>query len=328
MQLISRRFLAAALVAAGTVSAVPAHAQFQHATRVVQVGFENDLIAVRGPGVPDDYDYTSGLRFSMLRSTAPSWLRELVKHPGRCDADVGRHGGCVATGAGVMQQIYTPRQNSSTPVPGERPYAGWLFGSLDMTLVSPGRSRTFGVDAGVTGPMSFAERVQNGLHHLLDNTPKLGWKDQVANAPGLVVRYDEGLRGERARGRAVTAVDLHWGAATGNIVNALTVGAEVSVGLRASLPWSPAEPRIERPTRAYLFVAYQQDAVLQSVLIEGRDDAPGAARRPLVGQVEAGLGYRHRLFNASYRHVVRGREYEAQLSPHAYGSLTISANLY
>ena len=296
--------------------------------RAMQLGFENDLIAVRGAGVPPDYDYTSGIRVSVLRATAPRWVRRLTRRAGQCDVPADRASGCVAGGVGVTHQIYTPRLNSEVPVRGERPYAGWLFGSADVIMIRPGHSRLLGIDAGFTGPASFAEEMQNSLHRLLDNTPKLGWRDQLPNAPGVVLRYEEGRRVEAPLRRAVTAVDVRWSARAGSIVNALSGGVEATLGFLNARPWTPAEPRVERPRAAYVSMGYSHDVVMRNVLVEGRGTAPGAVRRTHVGQVEAGLGYRHRWFSAAYRHIVRGREYDAQIEPHPFGSLTLSVNRF
>jgi lipid A 3-O-deacylase len=292
--------------------------------RAVQVGYDNDLLSLRGKGKPPDFDYTSGARVSAFHASAPRWLRAMTGRTGRCDIEQDLQAGCVASGFGVNHRIYTPRENSLEPVPGQRPYAGWLYGSLDMSLVRDGWSRSFGVDAGVTGPLSFAERVQNRLHTMLHTRRQLGWKNQLPNAPGIVLRYDEGRRFEHAARRAISAADVHWSAAAGNMVNAVSVGSDISIGLRGTRPWSPAEPRVSHPARAYFTMGYQQDLVMHSVLIDGRGAVPGATRLPWVGQLEAGMGYRHRLFDVAYRHTVRGREYDSQPSRHAYGSVTIS----
>jgi hypothetical protein len=51
---------------------------------------------------------------------------------------------------------------------------------------------------------------------------------------------------------------------------------------------------------------------------------PGARKRTWVGEAAVGIGCRTNRFTAEYRHVVRGREYEAEPSAHAYGSITVS----
>ena len=84
------------------------------------------------------------------------------------------------------------------------------------------------------------------------------------------------------------------------------------------------QPEFEQPTRLYAVVGYRQDAVLRSDFIDGRGDSGRAERRGLVGQVEAGVGYRRRRFSVEYRHVVRGREYDAQPGAHPYGSLALA----
>jgi hypothetical protein len=237
-----------------------------------------------------------------------------------------RSNGCLLATFGVTHQIYTPRINKALPVPGERPYAGVLFGSIDLTRVFPGHTRAFGLDLGVTGPPSGAEQLQNQLHRLLDNTPRRGWEYQLPTAAIVQARYEEGLRAERRRTKSFTAIDVHWGAAAGTLLSLVSAGAEVSAGVVGALPWSPADPRLTHPPRYVVTLGYQQDAVLHNVLVEGRGAGRGGTRRPLVSQLEAGFGIRHRLFSAVYRHNIRGREYDAQLTSHPYGTITLSLN--
>lgn len=85
---------------------------------------------------------------------------------------------------------------------------------------------------------------------------------------------------------------------------------------------------MERSRAAFLSLGYSHDVVLGNLLVEGRGTGPGAVTRPHVGQFEAGPGYRHRWFTAGYRHIVRGGEYDAQLEPHPFGSLTLSVNRF
>jgi hypothetical protein len=84
--------------------------------------------------------------------------------------------------------------------------------------------------------------VQNRLHRLLDNTPKMGWRDQPPNAPRVVLRYEEGHRAERGVGGAAAALDVRWGARAGNIVDALSGGVEASVGAWGARPWDARRP--------------------------------------------------------------------------------------
>jgi hypothetical protein len=296
--------------------------------RAVRVVVDNDLFAVRGGGVPPDYDYTHGTRATVAWRAAPRWLRRRGGVSGTapgCHTAAARAMGCRAASLTVGQEIYTPRQDAPAPVPGERPYAGWLHATGAAVAVRAGRTRTLAVTAGVTGPPSLARPVQDGVHRLMRNQPQLGWAHQLRAGAGVEVAYAEVRRGERrVGGSGIAAVRGQWGATLGTVRAGLGVGGDGTLGLRGPRPWSPAEPEVERPPRAYLLGGVRQDWVLRDAFVEGRGARAGAVRRPLVPQGEVGGGYRWRALAVEYRHVVRGRAYRAQPAAHAVGSVRVT----
>ena len=305
-----------------------ATAQSAGAKRAVGLTLDNDLLAVRGAGTPPDYDYTQGVRVVLAWAGATSLVRQVLGRAPSCRSVEEHRAGCVSAAVGVGQEIYTPRRDASEPVPGERPYAGWLYASATARRAEPGRVRALGVEFGVSGPPSLAEPVQNGVHRLLRNKAQLGWAHQLPTALGVTVRYGEGRRTERAVGRSAAAAALRWSAAAGTVVTSFSAGADATLGLRGDLPWSPSEPEVPRPTRLYARAGVRQDAVLRNVFVEGRAGSGRADRRLFVGQAEAAIGYRRRRLGLEYRHVVRGREYAAQPSPHAYGSIALTIHSF
>ncbi len=156
--------------------------------------------------------------------------------------------------------------------------------------------------------------------------PRAGWNHQLANASGVVLRYVEGVQAGFAGRGSSAAVDVHWSATGGNVVNALTGGADVVLGTGGFVPWTSREPRVERPTRLYLLVGVQRDLVLRNVFIEGRAETPGALLHRSVGQLQVGGGVRFGAFAMEYRHIAREREYDSQPAANAYGSLVFSVN--
>lgn len=307
-----------------------AAAQTAAAARSLRLAVDNDLIAVRGAGPPPDHDYTHGTRLTVAWAGAPGWVRRLVGGRSGCRDAAARRRGCVATAVAVGQEIYTPRRDAPRPVPGERPYAGWLYAAASVRAVAPGRVRSAGLALGVTGRPSLAEQVQGGLHRLLHNQPQLGWAHQLRAEPGLVARYDESRGFERALGSESKAnLALYWGAAAGNVLTAFHVGAAGRIGLRGDLPWSPDEPEAERPLRFYGLAGYRQDFVVRNLFVDGSTfgERAGAERRAVVGQFELGVGLRRRGYAVEYRYISRGREYRAQPEAHAYGSLSVTARL-
>ncbi|HEY2855439.1 MAG TPA: lipid A-modifier LpxR family protein, partial [Gemmatimonadaceae bacterium] len=148
----------------GVALAFASRASAQQAAPVFQLQVDNDLFAVRGGGAPPDYDYTHGTHLSF------SW-----------------NGGALA----LAQEIYTPRHNAPSPLPGDRPYAAWLFGEYGYhTLHGPWFGR-FAMRGGVTGPPALGEQVQNGIHRLLGNHLELGWAHQLPTRATIDARADE-----------------------------------------------------------------------------------------------------------------------------------------
>ena len=299
-------------------------AQAPSAAHSIVVTIDNDLIAIRGAGVPPDYDYTHGATVAISWAGAPESLRRALGRRHNCPGAEARHRGCIATALAVGQRIYTPRHDAAEPVAGERPYAGWLYAAAMVRVVARDYVRSLGAEVGVTGPPSLAEPVQNGVHRLLHNEAQRGWTHQLSAAPGFAVRYDEVRRSEWEVGRmGLAAIALRWGATAGTVVTGFAGGAEGTLGLRGDLPWSPSEPEVARPTRLSVLVAFRQDAILHNVFVEGRGASGRAEPRPFVGQAELGVRYRRRTVAFEYRHVVRGREYRAQPAAHRYGSVTV-----
>lgn len=312
---------------------MPAQRRAREIARAVTFEVENDVLSVRGAGPPPDYDYTSGFRLIGTRAVAPRSVQHLA--PVRLLA-TALGGGPLGLRYTLTHRIYTPRSNADTLIAGERPYAGVLFGSVELLRIRPsavgardGHSRALGLDVGVVGPLSFAQDVQNGLHRVLDNTPRVGWGNQLANAPLVTLRYEEGLRVERAAGdRGRLALDLRAGAELGTLSRMASASADVVYGFGRAAPWSPQEARVTAPTRYFVLAGYAQELVGRNALVEGHRGIPGATRYGHVGQFSAGLGIRGRGLAASYRHNLRGREYRAQPSAHPYGSLVLTWTRY
>jgi hypothetical protein len=303
-------------------------AQAPAADRSLRLAVENDLIAMRGAGPPPDYDYTHGTRITDARPGAPAWLRRRTGRRPECRAAAAtRERGCVASAVEIGQEIYTPRRDGTTPVAGERPYAGWLYAAGTAYLISPGRVRSIRAAVGVTGRPAFAAEVQAAIHRLLRNDPQLGWSHQLAFEPTVVLQYDEQWVREHALGGGgLGRVALSGGAAAGNVRAALWLGVDGTLGLPGRLPWVPIEPAVQRPMRFYVVGGYRRELVLHDLFLDGNTfrASPRADRRASVGQYQLGVGMRRRALALEYRHVARGREYSAQPGPHAYGSVLLT----
>lgn len=344
------------MVGVGATIAVAAPMTAQTPAGTIRFELDNDLFAIRGTGKPADYDYTAGTQVDLEFERAPSWMRRLACPTSRSRCDTfpdsspnGSHSSAhdrVTAAFGLGQDIYTPRHDTLSPVPGERPYAGWLFASATARRISGihsgERVRTLSATLGVIGPPSLAADVQNGIHRLLNNHPQLGWAHQLLTEPGVLLEYDDAHVSDhhptdlltRILGTDATArTSWHVSAAAGNVLTGLNAGATGWIGLKElrgqrsdySLDVAPER---DPPMRVYLVGGIRGDAVLHSIFIDGNTFVPSvrATRVPLVWQSELGVGVRTRRLSAEYRFITRGVEYAAEPGPHSYGAISVAVH--
>ena len=113
----------------------------QELARAVRVTADNDYFAFWMP--PDrrpDNDYTQGARITWENGHGPAFARKLL-----CTA---RRACGFAYELG--QEIYTPEFDSVERLPGERPYAGWLYLQASAVSATEHSRRIFTTTLGVT----------------------------------------------------------------------------------------------------------------------------------------------------------------------------------
>lgn len=296
--------LAAALLLLAIAPAGEARAQ-------VRLTVDNDLFGPRGvDDAPPDYEYTHGTRIEVFSDRARGWAAPLgLRTPSCGEAAAGAR--CLRTRYEAGQRIYTPRNDAAEPLPGERPYAGWLYAAAAAEEAGPRGTRSVGLEVGVTGPPSLAERVQTELHRLAGYRPQLGWRNQLRFEPAFALRYAERrVAASVADGRFSAALAPEWDAALGTLRTAAAAGVRGSAGVGG----------------AYLEGALRQEWVARDLFLDGNtfQGGPRVTKRPFVAQAELGLGIRVRRVEARYRAIWRGREYRTQTEPHRYGSLTFT----
>lgn len=265
----------------------------------VRLEIENDLFAPRAPSAkPADYEYTAGTRVSWTSANVRWWANRLGDSTDAARRTVWEAG----------QEIYTPRHDAPEPLPGERPYAGWLYGSVRAMETGPRRTRALTLQLGVTGAPSLAEPVQTTLHRLAGYRAPLGWKHQLPFEPGIILRYGESWRLTQG------AIDSgpEWEAELGNVLTGARAGVHARIGGR----------------RVYVLAAAREEWVARNLFLDGSTfrDGPRVRKRPFVAQAEAGAGARIGRVGIEYRAVFRGREYRTQEAAHGWGSIAITVH--
>ena len=76
--------------------------------------------------------------------------------------------GEVRHGYAFGQSMFVPSDITiADPPPGERPYAGWLYGTVGLGVESGKQLDQFGITLGVVGPASLAEQSQKFVHNVV-----------------------------------------------------------------------------------------------------------------------------------------------------------------
>lgn len=295
-------------------------------TRVIRAFLDNDLFALRRQGAATDYDYTNGVGATAYWADAPGWLRRRLRDRPGCALASARAGGCVRGSLGLRQLIYTPASNSAVDIPGQRLHAGFLGVSAGAALVSPGRARELQVEIGTTGAPALAAQVQGAIHEVTGTQRELGWHNQIEARPMIAARYNELWQFDARPLGAHVRSRVDVGAQLGTMRAALETGAEVRVSIDRRPFWTPYDGGSTLPLGPYVLSGVRQEFVGRDVFLDGVSGGrPSTAeRRSAVWQTMVGVGWRFAGGATEYRHVRRGREYEGQLGPHAYGALVFT----
>jgi lipid A 3-O-deacylase len=265
----------------------------------VALRFDNDVLALRGTGAPPDFDFTHGLHVGADLVGFPWPLHRWLATEAR---DLRSH-------IGIGQRIYTPRQDGCEPVPGERPYAGWLFLDAGVIVSGSGLEHLLRLELGVTGPAALGEPVQNGFHRLVGSTLQEGWEHQLWGEVAGLVGY--GVAGAHRWGGA--RLRPHGEIALGTLWSGAASGVDVRFG---SAPGARG---------LYGGAGVRQEWVARNLFLDGNSFGPSvkAEKRNWVSEAAAGLGYGFEPWDVEYRFVLRSPEYAAQPKAHGYGSVIL-----
>lgn len=284
---------------------------------------ENDAVS------DDDRHYSSGLRLSWTDTpvSAGHWVYGLPFVPPDATARF-----TYALG----QNIYTPDDlRRVIPDPADRPYAGWLYLKLGLTVEAGQTMDQWLVAVGIVGPSALGEELQNAIHP----RDALGWDSQLRDELTIQFAYQRHWRAlaEMDIGGLSLDVTPHLGAALGTPFIYANAGGLVRLG--DNMPVDAGPPGIEpvlggssvvQPVDGfgwYVFGGVDARLVGRNLFLDGntfRDDSPSVEARPFVVDAKLGFVVQYEDVRLSYTHIWRSKEFETQLDTDAFGGVNLA----
>ena len=291
---------------------------------------ENDRVA------GTDRHYTNGLQLSYVgaANVAPEVLLAVARA-----IPMLRPKGDIRVGYKLGQSMFTPEQTGTRePVEDDRPYAGWLYGSLALMNDSGDSLQTLALDLGLVGPYAFGEDTQNTWHEFIRVDRSNGWDNELETEPGVIVSYEHKLRRAIEFTPGGVSVDImpYVGAAAGNVLTYGAAGATVRLGENLTRDYGPPRIRPALPGSAYftssdglawyLFAGLEGRAVLRNIFLDGNSvsDSQSVEKEPFVGDFQAGAAIVLDRVRLAYSHVFRTKEFEEQGQADRFGSVSLS----
>ncbi len=302
--------------------------------------YENDRI-----GSGEDSFYTSGVRMTYFNTNVdlPEVFEDVAYEiPGFGINDT------TATYFTLGQNLYVPSNiNSAEPLEGDRPYAGWLYGSVGLTTLTSNHIDDVELTLGVVGPEALGEQTQKFIHtHVTGSPTPRGWKNQLDTEPGVILswqrRWPSGFNGEwevdfgdQWRLRAEPNVNV----SVGNVYSYGGTGLMFTFGpYQSTLQDTP--PRVKPAMSGtgyfdvpdqdwswYTFAGVDGRAVARNIFLDGNsfDDGPDVDKKFLVGDAVAGVAFTLNNYRLSYTANYRTKEFDGQPDDTFFGSLTLTS---
>jgi hypothetical protein len=307
--------------------------------------FENDLFG------ETDAQYTNGLQLAWLSGDlaryaeagrVPGWLLGVVSRMPFVNAE----GRLRNVGFALGQQMYTPEDVAQRELlPGDRPYAGWLYGGVSFMSRSEVAMDVVEFQAGMVGPAALAEQAQDLVHEIRGLPTAKGWDHQLENEPGfnLILEHRDRRWRQTLHDRWAFDVITGAGGVVGNVASYLQTGGIFRLGWNLPFdfgtspirpggdPNAPAargDPRLDHMTRFgfHVFAGLGGRLVLRDIFLDGNTfaDSHSVDKELLVGDFVLGATVLAGPAKLSYTQNFRSREFEGQPDSHNFGSISLS----
>jgi len=292
--------------------------------------FENDIF------FNTDHDYTNGveLAYTTAPDDTPNWASDIAHA-----LPFFTKKGDVRTRYAIGQDIFTPNNLSLVNPPlTDRPYAGFLYGSIGVVADSGVHLDQLQLTLGVIGPDSLAENSQNFVHDIIHDRDALGWGTQLHNEPGLIINYERAYKIIKPQSFLGGTFDVepHYGAAVGNVYDYVNAGAMARFGINLPKDYGPMriQPSLPgsdyfEPTAgfgAYVFAGVDGRAIARNLFLDGNtfESSRSVSKMNLVGDVTFGAAMTFDSFRLAFTRVIRSREYKNQAQQDQFGAVDLT----
>ena len=294
---------------------------------------QDENASISSAGLTDRF-YVNGLHLGYVSGTDA--VPDMMQRIGRA---IWPGGGQLRFYADINQQVFTPA-NTAVPYwpPGDRPYAGLLYGDVGLYRDVQESRSILGLALGLVGPWAGGEQIQNGFHDLINQAHDAGWSSQLRNEPLVELTSARtyrlntgtigGLETQALPDLAVGLGNLRIYAQTG-VLFRFGQGLDSDYGPPRLFP-GPTGGDAFRPTRPfawYVFAGADGQGILRDVTLDGNDFSagPSVTLNPFVGELEAGFAIIVDGTRLTYTQVMQSQEFQHQKGgPHQMGSLALS----
>jgi hypothetical protein len=292
---------------------------------------ENDLF-----GGGTDKHYTNGIRFTYYdMGFRPSDMIKLVNDY-MPYVDMNE---TTRVYYSMGQNLYTPEVITAPhPDTTDRPYAGFLYGSVGTFTFSGDYLDEFELSLGIVGPAALGESIQKKVHEIVNAPEPQGWDSQLSNEPAVIIAAQRTIPEFRADyiGSVFYRVAPHVGLTVGNVYTHINTGVTLQL---TSNRWQamPLRVRPAMPGIGYFstargkldwsaFIGVDGRAVARNIFLDGNTfkSSPSVDKEYFVADFNAGFTLSYGLVQTSYTLNWRTDEFEGQGGRTLFGSISVA----
>ena len=289
-----------------------------------------------------DRHYTHGTRFSWLSPAddVPEWSRKAAEH-----LPLFATTGTLRIGYGLGQSIFTPEDTDARAlVPGDRPYAGWLYGAMSLHSVNNDPDdpefkelESIEINLGIVGPQAFGQETQDLVHNIRVIDRFEGWDNQLKNEPGVLLMYERKWRLADPARLGPLQIDFvpYAGASLGNVLTHFNAGGSVRYGHNIPKDFGPPglikgltsmDAIPEENWSLYAFAGAEGRYVARNIFLDGNTfaDSHSVKKNRWVADLSIGIALIIWRVKFSYTNALRTREFVGQDNNARFGSISAS----